>query len=165
MKIWSKNVEYCTDNSQVWKLSVLMLIASEKIDSAMTLAFGELCYDAVFGWHRTPWIKTCIIRYSPARRSANVKARSAERGSWVDSHLSGFSMLSMENDEELRSAADSIFVVCCKFLFLCCWHRIFSIAQTVISDVSDKLSSFLFLLSAVDKKMLMSYVYSECELT
>lgn len=128
-------------------------------------AFGELCYDAVFGWHRTPWIKTCIIRYSPARRSANVKARSAERGSWVDSHLSGFSMLSMENDEELRSAADSIFVVCCKFLFLCCWHRIFSIAQTVISDVSDKLSSFLFLLSAVDKKMLMSYVYSECELT
>lgn len=43
-----------------------------------------------------------------ARRSASVKALSAERGSCDESHLSGFRMLSMENDDELRLGEDSI---------------------------------------------------------
>ena len=43
-------------------------------------------------------------QYLPARRSASVSALSAERGSCDESHLSGFRMLSMENDDELRPA-------------------------------------------------------------
>lgn len=43
-----------------------------------------------------------------ARRSASVKALSADRGSCDESHLSGFRMLSMENDDELRLGEDSI---------------------------------------------------------
>lgn len=46
--------------------------------------------------------------YLPARRSASVKALSADRGSCDESHLSGFRMLSMENDDELRLGEDSI---------------------------------------------------------
>lgn len=99
----------------------------------------------------TPCIKPRITWYSPARRSANVKARSAERGSWVESHLSGFSMLSMENDEVLRS--DSISVVGYKFLLLCCWHRIFLIVQTVTGGANESCPGFLFLLSVVDKNV------------
>ena len=54
------------------------------------------------------------FRGSPARRSANVNARSAERGSCVESHLSGFSMLSIENEEELKSDS-MIFKVSLRF--------------------------------------------------
>ena len=55
---------------------------------------------------------TYITCYIPANRSASVNARSAERGSSVESHLSGLRRLSIENDELLKS--DSIFhaIVC-----------------------------------------------------
>ena len=55
---------------------------------------------------------TYITCYIPANRSASVNARSAERGSSVESHLSGLRMLSIENDEELKSDSILHAIVC-----------------------------------------------------
>ena len=83
------------------------------------------------------------FRGSPARRSANVNARSAERGSCVESHLSGLSMLSIENEEELKS--DSM---------------IFKASWCFIGDGSEKSHWMLVVMTAVRKDVASCLYFS-----